>query len=198
MNNEPALSVETAEIIYEKPASGEFTELLFGSDRGNTLWVRFADRDGVQEWVGKFGCGIRTVMRVTKTAAPGVYIIVAGGFAYVLDATTRQLLNHYCDSSAEDIVYDTVTNQFIAADTHLQIIENGREIWRSRRIALDGVYGMSIEGRILAGNAVTGYEGEAEPFAMNLDTREFIKASTIFSDYQIPVPAKKPWWQFWR
>lgn len=30
-----------AEVIFEKPLSGEFEEVLFGSASGNTLWVRF-------------------------------------------------------------------------------------------------------------------------------------------------------------
>lgn len=197
MTNEFEFPMEMAEIIYEKPFSGEFTEVSFGSDKGNTLWVKFSDRDGIQEWIGKFGCGITQVMRVTKAVEPDIFIIIAGGFAYVLNATTHRLLNYYCDTSIEDIVYDAPTNQFIAADTHLRIIENGHEVWTSRRIALDGVSGMSIQDRILTGNAVTGDEGESELFTFDLDTRELIKASTIFSDYQAVVPAKK-WWEFWK
>lgn len=171
--------ITTAEVIYEKPVSGAFTEIPFGSDRDNTLWVKFSDHDGIVEWIGKFGCGLRTMMRVTPARAPGSFFINAGGFAYVVNATRRQLLNHHCDPFTEDIVYDATTDHFIAADVHLRIIEAGREIWTSPRIALDGIYDLSIDGRLLTGRVVVGYEGETALFALDLDAREFLKAPGI-------------------
>jgi len=173
--------IDTAEIIYEKPYSGEFTEVPFGSDRENTLWVKFSDRDGIEEWIGKFGCGPKQVMRVIPAHPPDTFFINAGGFAYLLDATHRRLLNHYFDPFSDDIVYDPETGHFIAAATDIRIIENGEPIWTSRRIALDGISELKINGRILSGLAIVGYDEETEPFALDLDTREFIKASDLFA-----------------
>ena len=171
----PVLPCDTAEIVYEKPASGDFTEILFGSDRGNTLWIRFADQDGLHEWIGKFGCGFRAPMRIIKAIEPDKFTIIAGGFAYFVDATQRKLLNHYCDDTYHiDIAYDPLNNRFIVGDVHLKIIENGAEIWRSPRIALDGICGLTLHDRILTGQAMHGYEEESEPFALDLDTREFL------------------------
>ncbi len=176
MNSDAELPLDQAEMIFEKPASSEFTEISFGSDQGNTLWIRFSDRYGITEWIGKFGCGFRTVMRVTKAAEPDHFMIVAGGFAYLVEATKRVLLNHHCDDFVEDIVYDSCTGRFIAADTHLRMIEAGREVWKSRRIALDGICDLQIKDRLLTGQAVTGYQGETEPFVFDLDTNEFVKS----------------------
>lgn len=151
----------TAETVYEKPASGEFTELLFGSDHGNTLWIRFADEDGLNEWIGKFGCGYAsTIMRVTPAGPPDHFMVVAGGFAYLIDATRRQLLNHYTRERTQDVIFDCQTRRFIVADTHLRIIEDGREIWTSPRIALDRIEHLRLQGRILTGqsSAIPGYE----------------------------------------
>ena len=175
----PVQPCDTAEIVYEKPASGDFTEISFGSDRGNTLWIRFADRDGLHEWIGKFGCGYSSsLMRVSPAGQPDHFIIVAGGFAYVVDATRRQLLNHCARERIRDITYDPETRHFIAADTHLRIIEDGREIWTSPRLALDRIENLRLQGRILTGQsaAIPGYE-KSKPFALDLNTRELLPTS---------------------
>jgi len=175
--------IDTAEIIYEKPYSGEFTEVSFGSDRENTLWVKFSDRDGIEEWIGKFGCGPKQVMRVAPAHSPDTFFINAGGFAYLLNATHRRLLNHYFDPFIEDIVFDPETGHFIAAATDIRIIQNGEPIWTSHRIALDGISDLKIAGRTLTGLAIVGYDEETESFVLNLKTRKFIKASIRFAGW---------------
>ena len=164
----------TAEIIYEKPPSGALKEISFGSDRGNTLWVRFTDADGISEWIGKFGCGISTSMRVTKAVEPDRFMVVAGGFAYLVDATKRTLLNRLIEDYVHDVAYDPFRNQFIAGDTCLRMIEDGRDFWASARFAADGIHSLCIMGRILSGIAVVGYEGEEARFEFDLDAREFV------------------------
>lgn len=136
-------------------------------------------------------------MRVTKAVEPDTFVVVAGGFAYVLNATTRQLLNHYKGDYTQDVAYDSLTKQFIVGDTDLRIIEDGREVWRSPRLALDGIHGLVIENRILTGKAVVGDDGEEEDFALNLETREFIKHFELFSQSHHPSLPKNPWWKFW-
>ena len=172
MSKEPSLPMESAEIIYDKPYSGEFPEIPFGSDKGNTLWVKFSDAYGLQEWIGKFGWGTSQVMRVQKMAEPDRFFINAGGFAYLLDATARTLLNHYFEARTEDIVYDAKTGHFIAAQYDLRIISNGEVIWKSPSIALDGISGLAIHDRTLIGTGYDGYEGKVIPFTLDLDTRE--------------------------
>ena len=190
--------IENAEIVHEKPPSGAFDEVLFGSDHGNTLWVRFSDRDGAGEWIGKFGCGFSSSMRVTRAIAPDRFMIVAGGFAYLIDATNRKLLNQHCEAYTQDIAYDSKRNHFIAGDIRLRIIEDGREVWSSKRISIGDIRGMSVEGRVLSGTSVVGYNDEEGPFAFDLDSREFISGPD-FSSWDMPISsAKKPWWKFWK
>jgi len=166
-------AIERAEIVHEKPVSGEFKEVLFGSDIGNTLWIKFTDRDGIEEWVGKFGVGTSATMRVTRVIEPDQFLVVAGGFAYLVNATTRTLLNHYFAPYVTDIAYDSVRDEFIGGDVFLRIIRDNEQIWRSNRIASDGINHMKIDGRILYGMAVTGLQGEEEPFEFDLDHRSF-------------------------
>lgn len=131
MNSDATVPMENAEIIYEKPPSGALDEVSFGSDRGNTLWVCFSDRDGASEWIGKFGCGVSTAMRVTKAFHPDGFMIVAGGAAYLVDATRRQLLNQHHDAFVGDVAFDPQKNQFIAADVRLRIIHEDEKFGRA-------------------------------------------------------------------
>jgi hypothetical protein len=198
MVGESILPVEAAEIVYEKPLPGFFEEVSFGSDKGNTLWVRFHDKDGANEWIGKFGCGCSPTMRVTKVAEPDRFVVLAGGAAYHIDATHRTLLNQHIAAYSEDIAFDAKKNQFIAGDVRLRIVEDGREIWTSRRISIEGIFNMTLANRVLSGIAVVGAEGEEEPFAFNLDTREFLRGPDFSSwDVSANPPKPKSWWKFW-
>lgn len=111
-------------------------------------------------------------MRVTKVIEPDRFFVFAGGFAYLVDATRRKLQNQYQGVFLEDVAYDPVTGHFIAGDTHLRIIEDGREIWASDRISVDGMYDMIVRDRVLTGMRRVDYD-EGAPFSFDLDSREF-------------------------
>ncbi|PTY02053.1 hypothetical protein DB347_25180 [Opitutaceae bacterium EW11] len=199
---------ERAEIVHERPPSGTCDELLFGSDRGNTLWVKFSDRHGIVEWIGKFGCGTSSAMRVTLAAPPDRFIVAAGGYAYLVDATRRILLNEFHDQFAQDVAFEPTRNAFVVADyVRIRLVEAGKVTWMSPRIALDGIRNLKVEGQTIRGLAVTGYEGEEEEFIVDLDSRE-VRCPTDYSSWDKPAeavnatpssrPAKaKPWWRFW-
>ena len=167
--------IDAAEIIDVKPLSGEFDEILFGSDKENTLWVKFADRDGAYPWVGKFGTGPTTVMRVTKAVEPDRFFVNAGGFGYLVDATNRTLLNHHFPPYVSDLAYDPVRDEFIAADVVLRIVNQGLQLWVSRRISVDWIKDLAVRGRSLWGMAEVGHAGEKEAFEFDLDRREFLQ-----------------------
>ena len=174
---------ELAEIVHEKPLDGVFEEKLFGSDTGNTLWVKFSDKDGVTEWIGKFGTSTSSSSRVDKVIEPDKFFISAGGFGYLVDATNRKLLNHHFEESTRDVVFDAQTNRFIVADfVRLRILDSGKVVWASERIALDGIRDLKMEGRVVRGLAVTGFEGEESVFTFNLDTFE-VKCPVDFSSW---------------
>jgi hypothetical protein len=198
MTSDTTSLIENAAIVHEKPLSGTFDEVLFGSDQGNTLWVRFSDGDGMSEWIGKFGFGFSTSMRVTKAVEPDRFMVVAGGAAYLVDASKRRLLNQYFDGFMQDIANDPKKNHFIAGDVRLRIIEDGHEIWASKRISVDGIHSMAVENSVLSGTVV-GYEVEEDQFSFDLETREFISGPDYLSwDMPVAQPKVKPWWRFWK
>jgi len=207
VNGETKDPCELAEIVHAKPLAGLYEERLFGSDSGNTLWVKFSDNDGVDEWIGKFGTGSSASARVDKAIEPDKFLISAGGFGYLIDATNRKLLNHYSEPFTRDVAYDAKTNRFIVADyVRLRLIEAGKVVWSSKRIALDGIRDLKIEGRLVKGLAMTDYVGtdheESESsFTFNQDTLD-VNCPVDFSSWDVP-PANvqyktgRPWWKFW-
>ena len=198
MTKETTTPIELAEIVHEKPPSGSFEEVLFGSDHDNTLWVRFSSKENTSQWIGKFGCGCYSSMRVTKVIEPDRFLIIAGGYAYLVDATARRLLGQHLADNIEDVAYDTKTNHFITGGFCLRIFEHGQEIWASRRLSIDGVHSMKVEGRILSGMTVVDYNGEEAPFTFDLDSREFINTRDLSTwDISNTQPTKTRWWKFW-
>ena len=186
---------EQAEVVYNKPLSGEFEEVLFGSDHGNTLWIRFSDKDGISEWIGKFGCGSSSAAHVMKAIAPDKFLVSAGGFAYLIDATARKLLSEHCEPFVQDAAYDSQKNLLIVAQNyHLRFLESGKEIWVSERIGVDGIRDLSVEGRVLSGLAATDYDGVEKRFRFDLDTRKILGWEKLPSNNPFK---KKPWWKFW-
>jgi len=205
MNESKQEPCELASIVHAKPLSGAFVEKLFGSDAGNTLWVKFSDKDGIDEWIGKFGTGGSASARVDKVIEPDKFLISAGGFGYLVDATKQELLNHHFEQFTQDVAYDSKTNRFIVADyVRLRLIEAGKVVFSSKRIALDGIRDLKIQGRLIRGLAVTGYEGEESEFTFDIDKLE-VKCPVDFSTWDNITAAKskqtvverKPWWKFW-
>jgi hypothetical protein len=186
VNESKPEACEVAEIIYEKPLSGDFEELLFGSDKGNTLWVKFSDKDGINEWMGKFGVGGQGSGRVIKILEPDRFFISAGGFAYIIDATTRKLIRQYRDENVLDMAYDVQKNLLITAGyTKLRWIDHENKVLTVKDIAVDGIRDLKIEGRILSGLTYKDYGDEKEQrFCLDLDKLKILRW-------------EKPWWKFW-
>jgi hypothetical protein len=208
MSTEGSAPCELAEIVHEKPLSGVYDEVPFGTAAGNTLWVKFSDRDGIDEWIGIFGTGTSHSARVDKVLEPDKFLISAGGFGYVVDATKRQLLNHHTEPYTQDVAYDATRNRFIVADyVRLRLIESGKVVFSSKRIALDGIRNLRIEGRLIYGLAMTDYVGrdhreQESEFTFNLDTLE-VKCPidlSAWDDLPVKTSSVKPvksCWKFW-
>ena len=185
---------ELAEIIYEKPLSGVFEEVLFGSDLGNTLWIKFSDKNGINEWIGKFGVGGSGAGWVAKFEEPDKFVVSAGGFAYLVDATNQKLISNFKDNNIHESIFDDKRKLIIGADyTELYWIDlNGRVLF-SRKISVDGIYCLKIEGNVLSGEAYRNYE-KLQNFWFDLDKLEIINWEETTS---ASSQKKKPWWKFW-
>src|ERR1017187_799816 len=191
-NQEPC---ELAEIVFEKPLAGAYEEISFGSDKGNTLWIKFSDKNGINEWIGKFGVGSHGPERVFKIAEPDRFFISAAGFAYLVDATERKLVNQYSNRNAHELIYDQKRQSMIVADyTQLHWIEFGNKLLFSRKIAVDGIRDLRIEGNVLSGLASSNYGDEEKRFRFDLDSLKILGWEKVSSGI---FRSKKPWWKFW-
>ena len=175
MNQSNPEPCELAEQVFEKPLSGAFEEVLFGSDLGNTLWVKFSDKDGINEWIGKFGVGGSGAGRIVKFAEPDKFIVSAGGFVYLIDATQRKLVSQYRNDNALDIIFDIKRKSFIVADyTQLHWVEFSGKTLFSRKVSMDGIYDLKIVGNVLSGQAYKDYD-KVQKFWFDLDKFEILR-----------------------
>lgn len=196
MNHKETEPCELAEVIYEKPLSGAFQEVPFGSELGNTLWVKFSDRNGINEWIGKFGDAGQGARRVMKISEPDSFFVSAGCFAYLIDATDRKLVNQFENRNGCEITFDIKRNVLIAASwTKLSWVDFGGKVLFSHEIAVDGIRDLKVEGNILSGLAFRDYQGEREEkFLFDLEGLKIIGWEKIPSKNSA---TKKPWWKFW-
>lgn len=135
------------EVYDEIPQSGSVAERWFDAS-GDCTWVRFAD-DEMDEWVGVFGNG----GFVPNSRAAAIFgdnrtaMVIAGGQGYIVDAVSGDMLH----KTAEDRFCDAISvpgrDFVIACDfTDLYAVSKNGVIWRSPRIALDGIkFGSSTE-----------------------------------------------------
>lgn len=186
---------ELAEVIYEKPLSGVFDELLFGSDKGNTLWVKFSDKDGINEWIGKFEIRGARSPNVSKYEEPDKFLISECDLVYLVDATNRKLIGHFKNERIRESVFDIKRKRIIGADyTHLHGIDLSGKIMFSKQIAVDWISELKIENNTLTGLACRDYGGEEQRFLFDLDTLKILRWEKIPTTKS---NCKKPWWKFW-
>ena len=197
MNQAKPEPCEIAEIIEERPLSGEFDEVLFGSDKGDTLWVKFSDQNGINEWVGKFGVRGFGTARVIKFEEPDLFIVALRSSAYLVDATNRKLINEYQNDNALDITYDDKRKTLLVADhTDLHWVEFGGKRLFNRKISVHGIRELMIEGNILSGLGYANYDGEEKRFTFDLDQLKIIGWEKLPSGNP-HGGRQKPRWKFW-
>lgn len=146
------------EILPHPPTSGSIEERWFNA-RGACTWVRFTEADG-HEWAGVFGNGDFTQYRaaVLFNEQQSAFII-AGGQGYALDLGTRRLLYLTPHDYQVGIIAVPGRDLVIAADfTDLFAYSSAGPVWRSGRIALDGVHlaratSTELEGHVWQGDA---------------------------------------------
>lgn len=187
---------ERAELVFEKPLSGEYEEVLFGSAIGNTLWVLFSDQHDIGQWIGKFDCGLYGGNKVTKCAEPDKFFICAGGWFYFVDATTRELLEEpYCGQNIHDAVFDPTSGCVLVADwSTISLIKSKTKVW-SVAVGTDGIRNLKLEGDILRGIAEFDYNGTEREFTLNLVTKKLEAGRRTGAD--APEHKSKPWWKIW-
>lgn len=185
-----------AELVFEKPLSGDFPEVLFGSALGNTLWVRFSDALQIDPWIGKFDCGNFGGNKVTKIAEPDKFFVCAGGWFYFVNATARKLIEDPCrNEHVHDAVFDPTSRGVLTADwSSISLIKSGVIEW-SVRIPTDGIRNLKLEGNMLRGLGEFDYDRTEREFTLDLETKKYNVGARLVSDSSQEIA--RPWWKFW-
>ena len=166
-----------AEILNLPPISGEYEEHNFAHS-GNTLWVKFLDDDYI-EWCGVFSLGWKSVSSVLKIPDKPVFLIIAGGQGYFINANTRELVAETKSDDIESIIYNEETGLFVVTDgLQLGIMKDNDISWVTDRISLDGISFTDSNGSIVSG-ILNDCSDEGCKFEFNVASGE-IKSPWLF------------------
>lgn len=163
-----------AEFIY-RPTSGQYPEKHFGAISPNCLWVKFTDKE-YQDWVGSFqqgwdGYGTFIINLDKQEKA----FVVAGGQSFLIDISTRLLLNRQEISDTKSaILNDDQTIIYFSGGYDLQFLDLEGNV----SVLFDNYYFDDIELIEIKDNKLYAkywyYQRDKEPFhfEINLQTKE--------------------------
>jgi hypothetical protein len=127
-----------AEILARPPVSGHFPEVAFGA-ANDLAWVLFRPRTG-QDWVGRFDRADIGPNAVAFTEVGDVAVVVAGGVGYAVNIETRAIAFDMRLSQLQGVVAVPSSNVIIVHDwDSLYAFSPEGEVWRSPRMAVDGI-----------------------------------------------------------
>ena len=163
-----------AKILSRPPLSGDFEEHSFVESGNNTLWVKFLDSEYL-EWVGVFSQG---EWKSTNLVAPlkdeNLFLVVAGGQGYFVDANARKISAKTDWDMIEAIAYNEETDSFVATDgLCLAVIEGTTMVWSGNRVSADGISIERQEGSVVYGK-VNDLTDKGSEYSFNIKTKEFL------------------------
>lgn len=141
------------ELCEHAPVSGSAQERRFDAV-GSCTWVRFVTDDG-DEWAGVFGRGSMVDHVGAVLCGDGrTALIIAGGQGYVVDAHAGTLHHKTaCDTLCEAVAVPGRPWAIACDYTGLYAVSPQGELWRSPRLALDGIRLGQATGAAVAGEA---------------------------------------------
>jgi hypothetical protein len=125
-------------ILSEPPISGSIKEYWFDA-KGDCTWIQFERAS--ETWAGVFGKGaLKNYNAICKFSDDKYVFIIAGGQGYILDSRAHKL----CHKTSIDYFVSAIATPYkdlmIVCDfTSLYAFDTQELIWRSDRIALDGI-----------------------------------------------------------
>jgi len=185
------------EILESLPAYGPMYVSI--SENNETFYsegfvVRFYVSENAS-WVGNFEPGLTGLNAVYEFVHNLYVLVIAGGTCYLMNPDFQKPISIF--GSGYETVIKTLDGRVILQDsTHLTIFESSGEYWSSRRISLDGIRELTIEGNLVRGIA---YEPTAESeewveFVLDLEQRIVARGSIFQTEIE---RVKKPWWKLW-
>jgi hypothetical protein len=167
-------------ILSKPPVSGSIKEYRFDA-QDDCTWIQFERESEI--WVGIFGQGtLKNHHTACKFADDKYVFVIAGGQGYILDSLSRELchktsINYFISAIAapgKDLVIACEFTRLYAFDTQ-------NLVWRSDRVALDGIKLDSSTEDELSGKVwqIDGWYA----FALQYKNWKFTQGSRLSEDW---------------
>ena len=155
------------------PSAVSFSSSGYGAHREGVV-IEFESVDG-HRWVGNFQRGGTTFDAVLTTFAIDRPVIVAGGRAYLLDATSRTVIAEFGDYVIWAVEWrDTIV---LADELRFEALNRNGVVWRSERVSWDGMRDLSLDGSFVRGFAFSPIDNDYYRFVLDLETGSFTGGS---------------------
>jgi hypothetical protein len=127
-----------ATILSKIPESGTVREKHFDA-QGDCTWVEFSDDK--KSWVGVFGRGPLTKINlVERFAGTERFFVVACGQGYSVDTDQEKCLFQTEHDYIQSAIAVPNRDLIVTCDfTDLEVYSSDKMVWRSERVALDGI-----------------------------------------------------------
>jgi hypothetical protein len=160
-----------AQVLSAPPVSGSIPERGYDAT-GSCVWVRFEDAKG-GEWTGVFGAsGLTGSASVTLFEDGRSALVIARGQGYIVDTESGELRHKTECDYLVDVLAIPARGLVVACDfTMLLAYSPGGLVWRSARVAVDGIRLESATPEELRGSIWDG--NDWQPFRLAIGTWSF-------------------------
>jgi len=170
-----------AEILKNRPLSGEFEEVNFGKSN-HSLWVKFTDDEFI-EWLGKFDIGWKNGFGIfeEKTNEP---VILAGGILYKVDVKRRKLIFSTEENDIQGAIFYEKKDKIIANnDFKISIYSiDGKLEFSTERVSVGGIIFDKIENEIVFGR-LNDLPEQWNQFTFDVEKRKFNAKWWVLKDH---------------
>lgn len=112
--------------------------------------VRFEPVEA-QEWVGNFQPGLSALHKVIAHPNGNHVIVIAGGTAYVVDPTSKQLVSWF--GGQIEFIHELQAQNSLLVGNGLwfECVDQTGLLWRSKRVSWDGMRDISVTAEQIIG-----------------------------------------------
>ncbi|MGO4549566.1 hypothetical protein AB4059_00460 [Lysobacter sp. 2RAF19] len=120
-----------------------------------------------EEWVGNFQRDMTSFDQAVALSDTKHVLVIAGGAAYVVDPATQSIVESF-GGHIESCTPTADASGFLLSDsTDIELINGSGRVWRSRRLAWDGLRILEVTLHEIRGEA-RHFEDSWHPFRVNL------------------------------
>jgi hypothetical protein len=176
MNSDPG----SFEVLPGLPPYGDLPK--FFSNTGTEQFkeafvIRFFPRDG-KPWVGNFKHGDTSFDNVYYFGKSRTAVVISHGAGYLVDVDRAVLIDSFGGDESLAVEVPELELLVLVSSTNLIGVSGSGVLWKSKRIAWDGIRDLEMEGRFITGKAWS-FEDVWIPFRLDTATGEHSGGASI-------------------